>query len=356
MEIRPASHEYDESLLEAFRYIEATRGKDVRGKMLDAFNYWFQIENAAAVSTVKSIISDLHNASLLVDDIEDASTLRRGIPVAHEVFGVPIVINTANYVYFMALQKVHNLREPECMDIFVTELLNLHRGQGHDIQWRETHKCPTEEEYLDMIRDKTGGLFRLAVGLLIPFIGKQHNERVVADASPSESSKKCEECTSVDGSPRVWSTDSIMPLVNDLSIYFQIRDDLLNLVDPDYFELKTFAEDLTEGKFSFPVIHNIRLTHECRDGQEDTRLMSILQQKSSKVELKRYAVDLMKESGSLQYSRDTCQVYKEKSLKAIESLGGNPPLVKLVEMLDVKLKAIDAKQLIVCQSEKDATK
>jgi geranylgeranyl diphosphate synthase type 3 len=27
----------------------------------------------------------LHNASLLVDDIEDSSILRRGIPVAHKV-------------------------------------------------------------------------------------------------------------------------------------------------------------------------------------------------------------------------------------------------------------------------------
>ncbi len=68
-----------------------------------------------------------------------------------------------------------------------------------------------------------------------------------------------------------------VPLVNLFGIYFQIRDDYMNLqstqVRPlillsssdwhltpvyQYTENKGFAEDLTEGKFSFPVIHGIR--------------------------------------------------------------------------------------------------
>lgn len=31
------------------------------------------------------------------------------------------------------------------------ELINLHRGQGLDLYWRDTLSCPTEEEYLDMV-------------------------------------------------------------------------------------------------------------------------------------------------------------------------------------------------------------
>jgi len=38
--------------------------------------------------------------------VEDNSELRRGIPVSHLVYGVPQTINTANYVYFLAVQEL----------------------------------------------------------------------------------------------------------------------------------------------------------------------------------------------------------------------------------------------------------
>jgi hypothetical protein len=38
--------------------------------------------------------------------------------------------------------------------------------QGMDIHWRDTGQCPTLEQYEDMVCKKTGGLFRLSVGLM----------------------------------------------------------------------------------------------------------------------------------------------------------------------------------------------
>ena len=35
-----------------------------------------------------------------------------------------------------------------------------------DIHWRDSFQCPTEEQYLQMIRRKTGGLFGLGVKLM----------------------------------------------------------------------------------------------------------------------------------------------------------------------------------------------
>jgi len=49
------------------------------------------------------------------------------------------------------------------------EMLRLHRGQGYDIYWRDALVCPTEADYFEMVMDKTGGLFRLAVGLMRVF-------------------------------------------------------------------------------------------------------------------------------------------------------------------------------------------
>jgi geranylgeranyl diphosphate synthase type 3 len=105
-----------------------------------------------------------------MDDVEDDSELRRGVPVAHQIYGVPQTINTANYVYFLAFQELLKLREsggkadaPDLVgmvtgelghpgqQLTAEELLNLHRGQGLDLFWRDSLTCPTEEEYVQMV-------------------------------------------------------------------------------------------------------------------------------------------------------------------------------------------------------------
>lgn len=52
------------------------------------------------------------------------------------------------------------------MQIFIEELLNLHRGQGIELFWREKLTVRSEDDYLLMIANKTGGLFRLATRLM----------------------------------------------------------------------------------------------------------------------------------------------------------------------------------------------
>ena len=101
-----------------------------------------------------------------IDDIEDSSVLRRGVPVAHNIFGTAQTLNSANYVYFTALQELLKLGNPRFVTVYADELCNLHRGQGLDLYWRDTLTCPTEAEYLEMVGNKTAGLFRLAIKLM----------------------------------------------------------------------------------------------------------------------------------------------------------------------------------------------
>ena len=301
-------HETDPALMEAYRYISNVPGKDVRGKLIDCFQLWLGVDSVAILAEIKEIVALLHNASLLVDDIEDNSHLRRGVPVAHSIFGIAPVINTANYAYFLALEKCHRLKNAAAMQVFVRELLNLHRGQGLDILWRDNVACPTEAEYCEMVIDKTGGLFRLAVGLIQAF--------------------------AANGEDGVYDPDLFTALVNNLGLYFQIRDDLINLADEEYFKSKSFCEDLTEGKFSFPIIHCIR------NDPSDTRLLSILKQRTEDVDVKRYAQQLMRDTGSLHYTREKCIELREEIVGQIRVLGGNEPLLKLLKMLDVQVEGL----------------
>lgn len=159
------SAEKDNILLGPYEYLFAQPGKDIRAQLIGAFNEWLEVPEDSLVIITK-VVGMLHTASLLVDDVEDSSLLRRGLPVAHSIFGTAQTINSANYVYFLALQELGKLKNPKAINIFTEELLNLHRGQGMDLFWRDTLTCPSEDDYLEMVGNKTGGLFRLAVKLM----------------------------------------------------------------------------------------------------------------------------------------------------------------------------------------------
>jgi geranylgeranyl pyrophosphate synthase len=56
-----------------------------------------------------------------LDDIEDDSPLRRGFPSTHVVYGISQTINSANYLYVMALEMTQRLNSPACLNVFIGE-------------------------------------------------------------------------------------------------------------------------------------------------------------------------------------------------------------------------------------------
>ncbi|PIG79998.1 prenyl transferase AtmC [Aspergillus arachidicola] len=242
-------------------YLLKCPGKDIRRKLMQAFNEWLRIPEDR-LNIIAEIVGLLHTASLLYTltfpfSLEEniimtySSKLRRGIPVAHSIFGVAQTINSANYAYFAAQEKLRELNRPKAYEIFTEELLRLHRGQ--------------EEEYIEMISNKTGGLFRLAIKLM------QLESEVTSD---------------------------FLGLVDLLGIIFQIRDDYQNLQSDLYSKNKGFCEDLTEGKFSFLIIHSIN------SNPGNQQLLNILRQRSEEESVKKYAVEYIRSTGSFAYCQD----------------------------------------------------
>merc|ERR1712228_825098 len=92
------------------------------------------------------------------------------------------------------------------------------------------------------------------------------------------------------------SDENFTELTRLLGLYFQIRDDYVNLRLEDYTANKSFAEDLTEGKFSFPVLHTIRTC------PGDDRVVKILRQRTHDVEVKKFCVNLIEAAGSFDYT------------------------------------------------------
>ena len=279
-----------------YEYLFAQPGKDIRSQLIAAFNEWLEVP-PDSLEVITKVVGMLHTASLLVDDVEDSSLLRRGLPVAHSIFGTAQTINSANYVYFCALQELQKLKNPKAITIYTEELLNLHRGQGMDLFWRDTLTCPSEDDYLEMVGNKTGGLFRLAVKLMQ---AESKNLKYAPSYTPS-------------ALPNNYPRDCV-PLVNLIGIIFQIRDDYQNLSSPEYSHNKGLCEDLTEGKFSFPIIHSIRAQ------PNNLQLLNILKQKTDDEQVKRYAVSYMEGTGSFEYCRKVVSTLMERARILVEEL------------------------------------
>ncbi|KAF7303030.1 hypothetical protein MKEN_01266300 [Mycena kentingensis (nom. inval.)] len=229
------------------------------------------------------------------------SQLRRGQPVAHKIYGVPQTINAANYMYFLAFQELTRIETPPegglkpLYDILTSELVHLHRGQGLEILWRDSLQCPTEEEYISMVNNKTGGLLRIGIRLMMACATTNRGVDYIA-------------------------------LTNMIGITFQIRDDLLNLQNSVYEVNKGFAEDLTEGKFSFPIIHSIRSNFDNR------QVLNVLSQRPTTPTLKTHAISYMKtHTRSFEYTNRVLDQFQSEIIGELERLGGNESLRKLVD-------------------------
>lgn len=175
------------------------------------------------------LVEFVHTASLIHDDIEDSSDTRRGAPAAYITYGIDTALNAGSWLYFEAPVCIDSLDCPielkeRLYAAYAMELRRLHLGQAMDIAWhRDNNSRPTVEEYLAMVRCKTGTLAALSARIgVLAANGKQ----VVADTAAR--------------------------IAADIGAGFQIIDDVTNLTTGN--PGKKRGDDIVEGKKSLPVL------------------------------------------------------------------------------------------------------
>ncbi|KAJ5301085.1 uncharacterized protein N7443_006087, partial [Penicillium atrosanguineum] len=251
-----------ELLLAPFEYISSLPSKGVREVLIDALNVWMGLPDRN-VKTIKSIAQKLHSSSLMLDDIEDSSPLRRGNPATHTVFGPASTINCANYMLIDVMDEVRQFGGPQCMSILIEELRKF--------------ECPSEEDWKCVP-------LRPMIGNSSSFLKRDMAQINLSSAIDSE-------------------------FMSLLGKYFQVRDDYMNLMDNEYTSEKGFCEDLDEGKFSFPLVHA------WNSQPPDLILRGILQERKASGSLsvphKKIVLDRLRHAGSMEHTL--------KTLKGLES-------------------------------------
>ncbi|KAI5235053.1 hypothetical protein E4T42_09780, partial [Aureobasidium subglaciale] len=253
-----------------------------------------------------------------LDDIEDGSNLRRGRTSTHRIFGPAQTINSATYQFTRATGVAAQLANSICLSICIEEMEQLYVGQSYDLYWTYNVLCPSISSYLKMVEKKTSGLFRVMSRMMIAESPVCHRL--------SEDAMKLFSCL--------------------LGRFFQVRDDYQNLTSVDYEKQKGFAEDLDEGKFSFPLIHCIQtLDADTRYVGEAMQMRSLLLRRRVdgrlSIEAKREVLEMMKLTNSLKYTFEVLSSLHEKLEAEIRELEANfrvenQPLRKMLGLLKAR--------------------
>ena len=237
-----------ESILEQpVQYYKNMKGKNTRGILCQHIGLLYDLPSEH-VNIIKKLCDDCHNASLVIDDIEDNSNYRRGYLAAHKVYGIPYALNASYLTAFRMLHKLpkmiqtmfphENIEELQkvIMENITGSLYDLHIGQGLDIYWSEHKITPSTVEYINMVEQKTGTLF-----IIINDIASILKPEVLSS----------------------YKIDEIHNALRLLSHFFQIRDDFLNITCLKMWEQKQICEDFDAYKQTYMIVlfyhhHNIK--------------------------------------------------------------------------------------------------
>ena len=208
----------------------AGRGKRLRPLLLLASSYavagqWKHALPAAAA------VELMHNFSLIHDDIQDKSNLRRGRPTVWVKWGIAQAINAGDAMLGLSqlelldsLENIHAGVAIQVSRLFNQTLVELTRGQYLDLTF-EQRETVTVQQYEWMTTGKTGALIAA-----------------------------CTETGALLGGADLTQGGRMREFGRLLGRAFQIQDDWMGIWGDEELTCKSIHSDLVERKKTYPVI------------------------------------------------------------------------------------------------------
>lgn len=172
-----------------------------------------------------SIIEFIHTATLLHDDVVDASLLRRGRSTANQRWGNEASVLVGDFVYSRAFQMMVRIDSMEIMEILSQATNTIAEGEVQQLLNRHDPET-TEERYLQVIHDKTAKLFEAAAQI----------GAVISDRSPQE-------------------VQAMAAYGKSLGVAYQLIDDVFDYSATAEELGKNIGDDLAEGKPTLPLLY-----------------------------------------------------------------------------------------------------
>lgn len=239
-----------------------------------------------------------HNFSLIHDDIEDSSPLRRHRPTLWRIWGQPQAINAGDAT--LVLARLAILRSPErgiepektlhLAQILDEACLKMCQGQNLDMAY-EGRLDIRVEDYLEMISQKTAVLFQAA--LHIGAIIGTDNKRVAG---------------------------ALASFGYSLGLAFQIQDDTLGIWGEETNTGKSISTDIGTRKMTLPLVYAL----ERATGTEREALERIYAQKSIGEGETARVMEILHRAGAREYTQGMAEKYFRQAHSHLEATGLAP--------------------------------
>lgn len=199
-------------------------GKRLRPIFVILSAQYFGVKNPEVVKFA-SIMELVHTSSLIHDDVNDNSDLRRGKPTINALYDNNIAVHIGVYILIEALKNVYNVSHAkELLNILTHTAVEMSRGEIAQLA-SMFDTAQTVETYNYRIERKTALLIAICC----------QTGAILSNASKEQ-------------------VEAFYKFGHHLGMAFQIKDDLLDLMPSDKKIGKPIGQDLKNGLINLPTI------------------------------------------------------------------------------------------------------
>ncbi len=242
----------------------------------------------------------IHTATLLHDDVVDASDLRRGRATANAVWGNQASVLVGDFLFSRAFQLMVADGSLRVLEVLSNASAVIAEGEVQQLMTTNNTET-TEADYLSVISAKTAILFAAACQI---------------SAVVAERPKKEEEALEAYG--------------RDFGIAFQLVDDILDYSAEQAALGKSVGDDFKEGKMTLPVV----LTFERSNDEEREFLKRCLEDLDQKDQDLERAIRLMEKYDALKDAKSRARAYGESARDALSIFPDSPAKSALTQVVE----------------------
>jgi len=282
-------------------HIVNSGGKRLRPALLLLIVQHFEYSGSQHIN-LAAILEFIHTATLLHDDVVDASILRRGQETANQKWGNEASVLVGDFLYSRAFQMMVDTNCMQVMDV-LSEATNT-IAEGEVQQLLNSHDPDTTEvSYIDVIQSKTAKLFE-AAGRLGAILGKRELDDEQAMARYGM----------------------------HLGTAFQLIDDVLDYSTPNSALGKNIGDDLAEGKPTLPLLYAMwnsseREANIIREGILNGGLdnLDVIQK-------------IINETGAIEYTAELAQREADLAIESLERFSSTKYLDAMVNLAEFSVE------------------